>query len=116
MKSQPILIFEGIMALYEERFRHLMDLKIFVMTDDDIRLSRRIQRDIAERGRTVEDVLQQYNRFVKPSYDEYIKPVMKYTDIIIPHGRTNTIAINFVIQNLKTTIKMEDMPERKERT
>ena len=65
IQAQPIVIFEGIMALYEKRFRDLMDLKIFVMTDDDIRLARRIRRDIAERGRTIEDVLGQYNRFVK---------------------------------------------------
>lgn len=105
--AQPIVIFEGIMALYEKRFRDLMDLKIFVMTDDDIRLSRRIQRDIAERGRTVEDVLMQYNRFVKPSYDKFIKPVMKYADIIIPHGRSNTVAIDFVLQNLKQKLNIK---------
>jgi uridine kinase len=97
------------MALYEKRFRDLMDLKIFVMTDDDIRLSRRIQRDIAERGRTVEDVLAQYNRFVKTSYDEFIKPVMKYADIIIPHGRSNTVAIDFVVENLKTKVPMDNL-------
>lgn len=57
VKAQPLLIFEGIMALYERRFRDLMDLKIFVLTDDDIRLARRIKRDIAARGRTIEDVL-----------------------------------------------------------
>ena len=85
-----------------------MDLKIFVMTDD-IRLSRRIQRDIAERGRTVEDVLAQYNRFVKTSYDEFIKPVMKYADIIIPHGRSNTVAIDFVVENLKTKVPMDNL-------
>jgi hypothetical protein len=99
------------MALYEKRFRDLMDLKIFVMTDDDIRLSRRIQRDIAERGRTVEDVLAQYNRFVKTSYDEFIKPTMKYADIIIPHGRSNTVAIDFVVSNLKTRVPVEDLIE-----
>jgi len=64
-----------------------MDLKIFVMTDDDIRLSRRIMRDIKERGRDIESVLHQYNRFVKPSYDEFIKPTMKFSDIIVPHGK-----------------------------
>ena len=99
--AQPIFIFEGILALHEKRFRDLMDLKIFVMTDDDIRLARRLQRDIAERGRTIESVLLAYNQFVKKSYDEYIKPTMKYADIIIPHGRSNTVAIDFVIQNLK---------------
>lgn len=88
-----------------------MDLKIFVMTDDDIRLSRRIQRDITERGRTVEDVLAQYNRFVKAAYDEFIKPTMKYADIIIPHGRSNTVAIDFVVSNLKTKVPMDDFIE-----
>ena len=92
-----------------------MDLKIFVMTDDDIRLARRLQRDIAERGRNIENVLVQYNRFVKTSYDEFIKPTMKYADIIIPHGRSNTVAIDFVINNLKSKlplndIKIEDIP------
>ena len=90
-----------------------MDLKIFVMTDDDIRLSRRIQRDINERGRTIEDVLMQYNRFVKTSYDEFIKPTMKYADIIIPHGRSNTVAIDFVLQNLKTRISIDDFTPEK---
>ena len=61
--------------MYESRFRDLMDLKIFVMTDDDVRLARRVKRDIAERGRSIEQVLAQYNRFVKGSYDTYIKPV-----------------------------------------
>jgi hypothetical protein len=85
-----------------------MDLKIFVLTDDDVRLARRIQRDIAERGRTVQDVLAQYNRFVKPSYDEFIKPTMKYADIIIPHGRSNTIAIDFVLSNLRNRVLLDD--------
>jgi uridine kinase len=63
------------MSMYESRFRDLMDLKIFVMTDDDVRLARRVKRDIEERGRSIEQVLAQYNRFVKGSYDTYIKPV-----------------------------------------
>ena len=86
-----------------------MDLKIFVLTDDDIRLARRIQRDISERGRTIESVLAQYNRFVKTSYDEFIKPTMKYADIIIPNGKTNTIAIDFVVNNLKIKIPLQDL-------
>jgi len=61
-----------------------MDLKIFVLTPDDIRLARRIQRDITERGREVVDVLAQYCRFVKPAYDDFIKPMMKFSDIIVP--------------------------------
>lgn len=91
-----------------------MDLKIFVLTDDDIRLARRIQRDIADRGRTVQDVLAQYNRFVKSSYDEFIKPTMKYADIIIPFGRRNTVAIDFVVTNLKSKVPMEKIINKEE--
>ena len=109
LKCQPLLIFEGILALYEKRFRDLMDLTIFVLTDDDIRLSRRIQRDTAERGRSVEDVLAQYNRFVKKSYDEFVKPSMKYADIIVPKGKSNTKGIEFVINNLKLQIPYDDL-------
>jgi uridine kinase len=104
-----------------------MDLKIFVLTDDDVRLARRckaslslleyflitvfmsklipnainiVLRDCSERGRTVEGVLRQYNRFVKKSYDEYIKPTMRYSNIIVPFGSDNTTAIDFIVQNL----------------
>ncbi len=86
-----------------------MDLKIFVLTDDDIRLARRIMRDISDRGRSVEDVLAQYNRFVKSSYDEFIKPTMKFADIIVPHGRSNTIAIDFIVSNLKNKVTVESL-------
>lgn len=84
-----------------------MDLKIFVHTDDDIRLARRIKRDIVERGRTVEGVLKSYHRFVKPAYIEFVKPTMKYADIIVPRGRQdisdeqNQIAIDFIVHNLE---------------
>ena len=88
-----------------------MDLKIFVLTDDDVRLSRRIKRDIAERGRSVTDVLQQYNRFVKPAYDEFIKPTMKYADIIVPKGKSNTVGIDFIISNLRIRIPTADFEE-----
>ena len=111
----PIIIFEGILSLYDSRIRDLMDLKIFVLTDDDIRLARRckllslthfviVLRDCSERGRTVEGVLYQYNRFVKKSYDEYIKPTMRYSNIIVPFGSDNTTAIDFIVQNLMQRI------------
>jgi uridine kinase len=77
-----------------------MDLKIFVLTPDDIRLARRIQRDITERGRQVVDVLSQYCRFVKPAYDDFIKPTMKYSDIIVPFITENSNAVNMIVQNL----------------
>lgn len=78
-----------------------MDLKIFVLTPDDIRLARRIQRDISERGRQVVDVLSQYCRFVKPAYEDFIKPTMKYSDIIVPFITENSNAVNMIVQNLQ---------------
>jgi len=77
-----------------------MSLKIFVLTPEDVRLSRRILRDTAERGRTVIGVLEQYNRFVKPAYDSQIRPQMKHADVIIPFTRDNVIAIEMLVQNL----------------
>ena len=68
-------MFEGIFALFESNMRDIMDLKIFVHSDDDIRLLRRLRRDVIHRGRTVEGVIKSYNRFVKAAYDEYIRPV-----------------------------------------
>lgn len=74
-----------------------MDLKIFVNADADVRLSRRILRDVSERGRTIESVLEAYNKFVKKSYDEFIKSTMQRADIIIPKGAENLIAIDLVV-------------------
>ena len=88
-KWSPLIIFEGIFGLYDKEINNLMDLKIFVTTDDDIRLARRIQRDIVDRGRTVEGVLKSYHRFVKPAFQEFVKPTMKYADIIVPRGRSD---------------------------
>ncbi len=104
IKTAPIVVFEGIHAIFEQRFRDMMDLKIFVLTPDDIRLARRIQRDITDRGRTVVDVLSQYCKFVKPAYDDFIKPTMKHADIIVPFTTENNNAVNMLVQTLR--IKM----------
>ena len=95
--TAPIVIFEGIHALYEQRFRDLMDLKIFVLTPDDIRLARRITRDIEDRGREVVDVLSQYCKQVKPAYDDFIKPTMKFSDVIVPFILHNDKAVNMLV-------------------
>ena len=105
IKTAPIVVFEGIHAIFEQRFREMMDLKIFVLTPDDIRLARRIQRDITDRGRTVVDVLSQYCKFVKPAYDDFIKPTMKHADIIVPFTTENNNAVNMLVQTLR--IKMQ---------
>lgn len=81
-----VVIFEGIMAFATKDLIDLMDLKIFVDTDADIRLSRRLKRDIGERGRSIDSVLAQYNKYVKPAFDYYIAPTMTFADIIVPRG------------------------------
>ena len=78
-----------------------MDLKIFVVTDDDIRLGRRILRDVSDRGRDIVSVLTQYHKFVKPSYDEFIKPTMRYANVIIPFNSDNTEAVDFICTNIQ---------------
>ena len=82
----------------------MMDLKIFVNTDSDIRLMRRIKRDTIERGRDIEGVLKSYNRFVRHSFNDFIKPTMRYSDLIVPHGAENKIAISFISENLKNQL------------
>jgi uridine kinase len=86
-----VVIVEGILIFFSSSLRDMMDMKIFVDTDADVRLARRIRRDIKERGRDLEGVLSQYEKFVKPSFDDYIMPTKKYADIIIPRGGANTV-------------------------
>jgi uridine kinase len=88
-----VIIFEGLFTLYDERVRNMLDLKVFVDTDSDIRLARRIKRDIGERGRDLQAVLDQYARFVKPSYENYIHPSKRFADIILPRGLDNKVCI-----------------------
>lgn len=92
------------MALYDDSITDLMDLKIFVNTDDDIRLSRRIQRDVTERGWTIESVLVAYNKFVKICYDEFVKPTMRKADILVPRGVSNKIAIDLVVNAIEVQV------------
>ncbi|EGC30484.1 uridine kinase [Dictyostelium purpureum] len=100
-----VIILEGILTLYSKELRDLMDIKIFIDTDDDVRLARRLKRDIAERGRTLENVLHQYNTFVKPSFDDYIIPLKKYADIIVPRGSDNIVAINLLTNHIRLKLK-----------
>jgi uridine kinase len=99
--AADVILFEGILSFAEEGVRDLMDLKIFVDTDDDTRLIRRIRRDLASRGRTLESILDQYEKFVKPSFDVHIAPTKKFADVVIPRGETNVVAIDLVVQHIK---------------
>ncbi|EEB08550.2 uridine kinase/uracil phosphoribosyltransferase [Schizosaccharomyces japonicus yFS275] len=99
-----IIIVEGIFALFNENIRSLFDVSIFLDTDPDVCLSRRLSRDITYRGRDILGVLQQYSRFVKPSYDTYVRTQAKYTDIIVPRGRDNKTALNMVYNYIIRTL------------
>lgn len=103
-EAKDIVIVEGIMILEDEELRNKLDIKIYVDTEDDIRILRRIQRDIKERGRTVDSVIEQYLATVKPAHDQFIEPYKKYADIIIPEGGQNEVAIDMVIARIKTQL------------
>lgn len=106
----PIILLEGILALESEILRHLMDIKIFVDTDDDIRLIRRIRRDIHERGRDLDHVLLQYEQTVRPMHLVFILPTKRHADIVIPRGGENDVAIRMVVATMREQLRrlMED--------
>ncbi|KAJ3058562.1 Uridine-cytidine kinase-like 1 [Rhizoclosmatium hyalinum] len=89
-----------------------MDLMLFVDTDSDVRLARRLKRDIAERGRDIHGVLQQYKKYVKPAFDDYILPTMKHADVIVPRGSDNVAAINVIMQHITRELDSRDLSLR----
>ena len=96
-----VIIVEGILIFEDEPLRNLMDIKIFVDTDADVRLCRRIKRDVNKRGRTLESVLLQYQQTVKPMHEKYVEPSKKYADIIVPEGGKNLVALDMIIERIK---------------
>jgi len=98
LKTNPrkVIIIEGILILTNKKLRDLMDIKVFVHADSDERLIRRLRRDIKERGRDIDEVLQRYQDTLKPMHQEFIEPTKNYADIIIPNDRYNTVAIDIV--------------------
>lgn len=104
VEPQPIILVEGILVLAEPTLRPLFDVKIFVDTDADIRFIRRLKRDIAERGRTAESVIDQYLRTVRPMHMEFVEPSKRYADVIIPEGGFNTVAIDMVSDRISSLL------------
>lgn len=102
--AQPcrVLILEGILIFDEPAIRDLCDIKIYVDTEDDIRLARRIKRDVIQRGRTFESVLKQYEEVVKPMHHQFIEPSKRYADIILPEGGQNQVAIDLLVTKVNT--------------
>lgn len=104
-----VIIVEGILTFYDPSIRDLMHMKVFVDEDADICLSRRIVRDVQCRGRTVEAVLAQYTRFVKPAFEEFILPTKRYADIIMPRGGENLVLIDMIIKHIALKIRQDDL-------
>lgn len=104
MYGANVIIFEGILSFSNKRLLQMMDMKVFIDTDSDVRLARRLKRDITERGRDLEGCLRQYERFVKPAFDHYIAPTMAHADLIVPRGGENEVAINLIVQHVHTQL------------
>ncbi|KAL6325355.1 hypothetical protein AAG906_023200 [Vitis piasezkii] len=104
-----VIILEGILVFHDQRVRNLMNMKIFVDTDADVRLARRIRRDTVERGRDVNSVLEQYAKFVKPAFDDFVMPSKKYADVIIPRGGDNHVAIDLIVQHIHTKLGQHNL-------
>lgn len=98
---KKVIIVEGILIFTDKQLRELMDIRIFVDTDADVRLCRRIKRDVNKRGRTLESVLEQYQNTVKPMHEMYVEPSKKYADIVVPEGGKNLVALDLIMGRIK---------------
>ncbi len=105
VEPRPVIIIEGIMTLLNKKLRDMMDLKIFVDADSDERLIRNIQRDVIERGRTVEMVIDRYLKVLKPMHEQFIEPTKKYADLIIPQGGENHTGIGILCKYIESLVK-----------
>ncbi|OEH91521.1 uridine kinase [Bacillus solimangrovi] len=105
IEPRDVIILEGILILEDERLRDLMDIKLFVDTDADLRIIRRMMRDIKERGRTIDSVIQQYVSVVRPMHEQFIEPTKRYADVIIPEGGKNNVAIDLMVTKIQTILE-----------
>jgi len=100
-----VVLMEGILVFYNQELRDMFHMKLFVDTDPDTRLSRRVLRDMSERGRDLEQILHQYTNFVKPAFEEFCLPTKKYADVIIPRGADNLVAIDLIVQHIQELLR-----------
>ncbi|XP_042634005.1 uridine-cytidine kinase-like 1 isoform X1 [Cyprinus carpio] len=100
-----VVIFEGILAFANKELLKLLDMKVFVDTDSDIRLVRRLKRDITDRGRDIVGVIKQYNKFVKPAFEQYIEPTVQVADIVVPRGGENFVALDLIVQHVHSQLE-----------
>lgn len=107
VEPRDVIILEGILVLEDKRLRSLMDIKLYVDTDADIRIIRRLSRDIKERGRTLDSVIDQYVNVVRPMHNQFIEPTKRYADIIIPEGGHNHVAIDLMVTKIQTILEQK---------
>jgi uridine kinase len=108
VRPAPIVVVEGILVLWEPTLRERFDLKVFVDTDADIRLIRRIRRDAAERGRSTESVIEQYLTTVRPAHEQFIEPSKRYADVIVPQGGLNRPALDVLLARVEQLARTDD--------
>ena len=109
LEPHPVLIVEGILVFESQALRELMDVKIFVDTDADLHFIRRLSRDIRERERTMESVIEQYLTTVRPMHLEFVEPSKRYADVIIPEGAYNEVGIDLVIEKIRSLVPRETL-------
>ncbi|KAB2334005.1 uridine kinase [Bacillus mesophilum] len=109
VEPKDVIILEGILVLEDERLRNLMDIKLFVDTDADLRIIRRLFRDIKERGRSMDSVIEQYVNVVRPMHNQFIEPTKRYADVIIPEGGHNHVAIDLMVTKIKTILEQKSI-------
>lgn len=105
VKPSKVIIIDGILIFENKELRDLMDIKVYVDTDADVRLARRILRDVCDRGRSMQSVIDQYITTVKPMHEEFVEPSKKYADVIIPEGGFNSVAVGMLIKNIRSLIE-----------
>ena len=104
-----VIIVEGILIFADEQLRELMDIRIFVDTDADIRLCRRIKRDINKRGRTLESVLMQYQQTVKPMHEKYVEPSKRFANLVVPEGGKNFVALDMIVDRIRRHLSQSEI-------
>lgn len=109
VEPKDVIILEGILILEDERLRDIMDIKLFVDTDADIRIIRRLVRDIEERGRTMDSVITQYTDIVRPMHLQFVEPTKRYADVIIPEGGQNRVAIDLMVTKIRTILEEKEI-------
>ncbi|MDR2890032.1 MAG: uridine kinase [Alistipes sp.] len=105
VKPSRVVIVDGILIFENRELRELMDIKVYVDTDADVRLARRIMRDVRDRGRSMESVIEQYLSTVKPMHEEFVEPSKRWADVIIPEGGFNSVAVAMLIENIRSLIR-----------